>query len=316
MNMKRPANATLLGLAIGDALGMPFETNKDSIHPKLADWTMSTYVEGNYHKLPPGHYTDDTEMAAALAESLVDTKGWYSRVAAAEHYRQWSLGAPTGMGTSTRTAMNRLVDGIPAHLSGVMFDHPDKVGNGTAMRCAPLGVVNKPGRDSDLLYSCRDDARITHDHPVAVDASYAVALAISQILETSGSFNYGTILRRLPKESLIADAIEKAFQCIFDRVQDEEAMNILGRRGNAIQTVGSAFYFCGMYCASDFDFALDRAIRAGGDTDTRGAIVGAIMGTMKGRDRIPEHLIDGLNNAQYIMDLDDKLIALRDGAEA
>ncbi len=167
---------------------------------------------------------------------------------------------------------------------------------------------------SDLTTHCAEDAFLTHQHHEASVASYAVALAVSMALDPAG-FQLNTFLNALP-HSYIKDAVRDAFILATNGTDPDEALEVLGRRGNAIQTVGSAFYYVfrniAMHALS-FESCVVEAIQAGGDTDTRGAIVGAIMGTLVGVEGIPEHLIRGLYQASYIQELDAKLVVLSHG---
>src|SRR5262249_37448630 len=147
---KKPA--ALLGLAIGDALGMPFEKPRDEVDPRLASWDgsfiagewknrVSHNLKGNVPMpyLPPGHWTDDTEMAIALAKSLIHC-GKYDGDFTAGQYLAWARNTPHGMGTSTRKAMQKIAAGVSHRDSGTRFAAHEQVGNGTAMRVAPLAV--------------------------------------------------------------------------------------------------------------------------------------------------------------------------------
>jgi len=125
--------APLLGLAIGDALGMPFETAPRS-RPDLLDWDGRSFRNSDdYHGLNPGQWTDDTQMSLALSRTLIEHQQ-YVPEAAALAYRQWFEGDCRGIGGSTKRAMEKLCRGVPWTESGT----PGAEGNGTAMRAAPF----------------------------------------------------------------------------------------------------------------------------------------------------------------------------------
>ena len=147
--------AVLVGLAVGDALGMPFERRGDAVHKDLPTWN-GHFRPGTYHKLPAGHWTDDTEMALALASSILDGH-CYDPHAAARWYLSWAEGTPHGMGGSTRKAMAKLAAGVPPHASGTTFEDPDTVGNGTAFFEAVLAT----NLDRGIIYS--DPIAISRD---------------------------------------------------------------------------------------------------------------------------------------------------------
>lgn len=329
MTIKKPA--TLLGLAIGDALGMPFEDYRDRIDPRLASWDGRSYVAGEWkgrvsHNLtsnvempylPPGHWTDDTEMAIALAESMLQ-RGYYDAKDAAMAYLQWARGTPHGMGTATRDAMRRLDLGLSWEKSGTCFEKREQVGNGTAMRIAPLGVYYR--KSEHLLHVVGQDARITHDHDEAVAAAYVIAClvadaaddkaplmedSVSRLLRSGLNEPDGTPLGRV-RASDVLGWLWTVPKWVKENASPSEVFDAIGRRGNAVQTVATAVY-CAMKFQNDFVGGVEAAIRGGGDTDTRGAITGAILGARLGRDAIPKSLIAGLKDAERIMEIDDAL---------
>jgi ADP-ribosylglycohydrolase len=277
--------AVMVGQAIGDALGMPFETLDDAIHPDLAGWG-GEFRPGTWHKLPSGHYTDDTEMAMCLAQSLVQCREFSGKNIAAR-YLTWFKGTPHGMGGSVRKALENIDRGVSWTLSGVSFGEENKVGSGTAMRAAPLGVVFGDSANlTRLLEVCDMDARITHNHDEAVAASVAVALEVHKALEGMPPLQATCdfISKHFPR-SRVAEGLDHAERALADKVPWQKFCRMIGNRGNAYQATITA-----LYCAAcDPDLFLTpvvNAITLGGDTDTRGAIVGAIQGARCGLEMI------------------------------
>src|SRR5690349_7550464 len=103
----RSEPATLTGLAIGDSLGMPFETHHFS-SAALGDWDgafQSGATNSVQPERKPGQWTDDTKMAIALAESLVQCS-IYDPVDVSAKYVEWyKSGDLRGIGKTTREAM-------------------------------------------------------------------------------------------------------------------------------------------------------------------------------------------------------------------
>lgn len=310
MTLHRPA--ALLGLAIGDALGMPFEKPRGQVHKDLATWDGS-FKPGTWHKLPAGHYTDDTEMALCLAESLLEQK---NHVAAdvAKRYLAWANATPHGMGSTTRAAMDALRAGKSHEESGVMFADAEwaQVGSGTAMRVAPLGMRYQWGT-SRLTIACMQDALTTHKCMTAIAASLAVAHTVAIFAEHGEALSMADVMEQhlalLNKTTHVYKALSRV-EALKQAGDDEAAANALGRGGNAVEVVGSAFYFAWKY-QWDFTNAVRAAIRAGGDADTRGAVVGAICGAHLGLQGIPQQYRDGVLNSRRLTEIDDALFADR-----
>jgi len=312
--------AVLLGLAIGDALGMPFE-QKRADDPELLAW------DGSYQPCPrlglkPGQFTDDTQMATALASTLA-LRDVYDPAAAALAYQAWyTSGDARGIGGTIERAMKRLLAGESPEHSGI-YAVTDSlwIGNGTAMRIAPLGLVYSNWRRYDEMRSAViADARITHDDVEAYAASWLVARAVANYFNHA----YGRLPARSPaahmETSLTAlHQFCRAQDCDVSALQRrlERAHHLLALpdppahlpaefdRGDAIGTVASALYYAAR--ASSFVDGVRAAVRAGGDTDTRAAIVGALLGARFGRAGIPPELLDGIEDREKLVLFDEAL---------
>jgi ADP-ribosyl-[dinitrogen reductase] hydrolase len=293
---------------------MPFEKPRDEVHPDLATWDGS-YQPGTWHKLPAGHWTDDTEMAVALAGSLIDNNEFVP-VDVAKSYLLWFQGTPHGAGSTTKKAMANLANGQSWAVSGVPIHDDAAVGNGPAMRIAPIGVFYRPNGPVQIAASL--DALITHQNAEAMAGSVLIALLISTVVESSGRDNIADLMPKVLEEKLLATKVGQhallatrlAHGGNTGNPTDEQAMVQLGRRGNIIQTVGSAVYFAQRYSGL-FEEGVTAAVRAGGDADTRGAIVGAILGAEVGLEGIPQKYLDGLHEVAMLKRMDEELLALR-----
>jgi ADP-ribosyl-[dinitrogen reductase] hydrolase len=309
-------SAIMVGQGVGDALGMPFEHFADGVHQALATWD-GTFKAGTYHKLPPGHFTDDTEQAECLARSLI-ANGGFDGEDVAKRYLTWSQGTPHGMGGTTREAMRRLAEGAPWTASGVAFADPNAVGSGPPMRAAPLGMLQD--LPTTVHGICSHDAWITHASWEAVSASYAVAMAVRLAPDRSGL----TLLRDVT--ALVANAERQGYCAKHGPTKVSEdrgyAVGFLqagvsvasivpqpfSRRGNARSIVATALY-CACGC-DDFRSGVIAAVSLGGDTDTRGAIAGAVLGARFGLEGIPDEYKRGLLRFEDLRQLDQQLVDL------
>ena len=307
-------HAVLVGQAIGDALGMPFEKLGDEVHPDLATWT-GDYRPGTWHKLPAGHWTDDTEMAECLALSLIHCNG-FDGADVARRYLAWSQATPHGMGGTTRTACDALARGTSWQHSGVSFDDPDKVGSAPPMRAAPIGAYFL--NESAILNVCRQDAYITHAHPEGIDASFAVAFIVRLMLQdvrptealrfVLDAIKRDSVQYRKGKTTLVEARLRNVLLALSlsPRATPELFVSeVAGRRGNAWQITTSAIY-CALG-ADNFRDGVIAAVKLGGDADTRGAIAGAILGARFGLEGIPDEYKTGLLRFDDLVRLDAEL---------
>jgi ADP-ribosyl-[dinitrogen reductase] hydrolase len=134
--------ATLVGCAIGDALGNPFEMFPAD-KPALVEWDGQFKAGGTFWKGNAGQYTDDTLMSIALTKSLIQCNGFDPTDVAQEYLAWYNTGNTRGIGTTTAGAMVNLKQGMDYKNSGLThsYDGLPAAGNGTAMRASPIGLV-------------------------------------------------------------------------------------------------------------------------------------------------------------------------------
>lgn len=282
--MKISAPATLTGLAVGDALGMPFET-KHYRDPALQAWDGS-FLAGEYHDLKPGQWTDDTMMAKALAASLLAHRT-YAPADAAKRYLAWyRLGEPDnrGMGKNTAKALSRLDHGLPWTQSG----QQDSLGNGAAMRIAPVGIMFRENIQA-AAEMAHLDAQITHKHPEAVYGSVAMSVAVCALAQgRARPFNIiSKILGFIPEGAQLAKNLRAAQTLILDGVPSENKHELLLKIGSSFKVTDTVPNALMAFAATEsYREAVEVAVRAGGDTDTVAAMAGALAGTFYGFDQI------------------------------
>ena len=305
----------LLGLAIGDALGMPFEGWRPHwIHRKVGD-KLNDFLPAPRHNLGAGMWTDDTKMALHLAESIVRCGGKVEPEDVARSYVAWfDSGDLRGIGNATFESIMRLKAGSSWEDSGMRGKYA--AGNGTAMRTAPVGLLDclDPER---LREDSRNDAIITHFNDEAITGSRAVnfLIAMGVISESTGArpcARTSETIRLIDKTIAfiggcdLAANLGKAKNLLEDGVQPDVALSKLGTSGYVVETVASAVY-CFLRTPNDFAETVSAAILAGGDTDTTGAVAGAISGAWNGVEGIPKRWVQGVESGEMIMELAEKI---------
>jgi len=321
--------ATILGLAIGDALGMPFEFCDATIIAE-SEWDED-FIPGDFggeFDLKPGQWTDDTKMATALATSLLECKK-FDIDNVSKKYIEWVESRDVrGIGIQTERAIHNMIRGVPPIEAGKkesgrakpsfkriskevfsndLHGHGDFCGNGTVMRCAPIGVFYNHINDvEDLLNAARDDATMTHNHPDARDSSVFLCCTIGHLLNGMPPKNSYEILIDSDYEY---DHVTRLNREAYEMAQNKETTYIdaisLGIAGTAHETLASALYCFWRY--PSFKEAVSSAVRMGGDTDTRAAIVGALAGSYYGIEGIPKEWIDQVEESEMLQKLDSDL---------
>lgn len=293
----------LLGVAVGDALGAPFEG-----HPRPPPEEVDAWAQGD----APLRWTDDTAMTIGVAESLVACGGFdgahmaevFAGAYDAEPWRGYGAGPP-----QVFAALRRGVAWGEA--AATLFGGQGSHGNGGAMRAAPAGLV---ARDVDEAAGiAREQAGITHAHELgrqgAALQAAAVAWAVRAPEETAPRDVLETA-RRVVSAPAFARAVE-ALEALPAESSRAEVVAALGSGVTAVEAVPAALhaFLAHPHALSD---AVRAAIELGGDTDTIAAMTGAVSGAFLGEEAIPAAWRDRLEAADRLVALADELCSLRD----
>ncbi|HYB28767.1 MAG TPA: ADP-ribosylglycohydrolase family protein [Solirubrobacteraceae bacterium] len=294
------ARGALLGTFVGDAVGMPFEGAAPAAIPERL-----TMLDA---RLGRGTYTDDTQMAIALAESLlerglVDAEALGRAFVAAHDPRR-------GYGSGTTEVLRLVRSGVHPHdAAESLFGGEGSQGNGAAMRIAPVAVRYADDVAALTSAACAS-ARVTHAHPLAVDAAVAQAVAIAAAL--MGDPPLDAALQTATTVEL-NQRLTEAARLLDSGPEPAELAAALGNRPTGHESVPVAIYSATAH--ESVEAAITFAVRCGGDTDTIGAMAGAIAAARTGASTIPCHWLDALEEApkgrRYVESLADRLAAAR-----
>lgn len=353
--IREKSAGTLVGMAVGDALGSPAEgKTKEESHnefgyldryhesfdlPKFAETSLDMESRLRESQIlrwrPPGTYTDDTQQALAICDCLLldkDLLGEHLSVVfcqlAEPRSRDFRFGVFRGVGKSFRDSIRALQDGVDWKQSG-----QDSASNGAAMRVAPLGIYLRNDLDK-LKQRVVDQSIITHRDAMAIAAAQAIAHSVALLLPSRSFPSAPDFLRQVLEhtragEKLAAELYpdlvshigerQHGFSDALARVTDyldlsleegiarigeyaeakSERSGIGGTGGYVLASVVSSIYIFAKHPGS-YERAVLAAINHGGDTDTMGALTGAIAGALHGIYSIPARWIAGLKNSEQI----------------
>ncbi len=284
----------LLGTAVGDALGLPAEGMKRS--------RMLKRYPGRWrHRFVfnKGMLSDDTEHTLFVAQSLLMHSGSGEKFirSLAWRLRWWLLALPAGVGLATLKSIVRLWIGFSPDSSGVF-----SAGNGPAMRSAIIGAFFADAPESIDTFT-EASTRITHTDPRASVGARAVAqlagLIVREDLEQRPSEKrFITFLKNISSTDeewlALVLKIENAIKANSDVHQFAQSIGAeKGVSGYIYQTVPVVLY-AWYHHFDDFEATLTSVLNCGGDTDTTGAIVGALAGAVGGEKAIPDDWIDNI----------------------
>jgi ADP-ribosylglycohydrolase len=285
---------SLDGLGIGDALGEMLTYRHADAPQRLSE---------NGFPSGPWVHTDDTEMAISIA-AVLKSHGEINQDALARRFaRRFERDPDRGYGSMTRIQMREIIAGAKwKDTSASAFGGQGSMGNGGAMRVAPLGAYFADNTERCAAEATASSA-VTHAHPEGIAGTIAVAVAaamawqLKNVAANERRPRFFDEILRLTPESRVRDGILRASQTPTD-VPGEDLAKVLGN--GSLVTAPDTVPFCIWTAANhldDFKEALSQTIRVGGDCDTNAAIVGGIVALSAGRESIPP---DWLNARESI----------------
>ena len=286
MDRQDRAEGVLLGLACGDALGRPVEFRSPGAIEAEYGTLREMVGNGTYGK-PAGTITDDTEQALCIARSLVE-RGEFAPEDIAERFVAWYNSGPFDIGIMTADALRRIDRDESWDDAGqnVWEAKPEgsNAGNGSVMRCAPLALAFADDWDT-LQQVSRDSSRITHADPRCTHGCAVLNCTIAALLDGDEQ-PLTTALGALSTDA--PDSLVETLEPIPDDVDPDELQN----SGFVLYTLQTALYHA--LTADSAESAIVSAVNEGGDTDTIGAVAGAVAGARFGASAIPESWLDAL----------------------
>lgn len=267
------------GLVVGDVLGAPVEfKSAEAIARDHGVW-QEVRAGGMWEQ---GEWTDDTALAlcnvAAYRDATFDTQE------AASEMLRWYATKPKDIGKLTRAALRILADNkVSPEEAGplALAKHPNSAGNGSLMRAAPTGLV-RDRTDERIVKESARLSLITHADERCVDACIA----------------FNLVLAALASGETVDEALGHAVQALTGRnadVADVVARIAAGKNAQFTNAQGIGFVLLCLEWALEavrdsesFEVGLIRVVNRGGDTDTNGAVAGALLGARFGFDAIPE----------------------------
>jgi ADP-ribosyl-[dinitrogen reductase] hydrolase len=288
------ARGALLGLAVGDALGGPLEfLSPVEIHSRHGG-PVDDYVGGGWLALKPGHGTDDTAMALALARSAATTIG-YDPGRALAAYLDWFRTGPPDVGHTIRAALEDALVGISTAEATEAFQRRTgkSAGNGSLMRVAPIALrhLEDPARRA---VAARADSKLTHYDDHAAEACVWLCDVIATLLAGAP-----------PAELMPPGSLESHWV-----IAREDAL--LEANGARAGYVGTALGIASVALRTfnSFEEGLVWAVNLGGDADTNGAVAGALLGARFGKSAIPERWLERLAVREEATALAERLVSL------
>jgi len=310
----------LIGLAVGDMLGMPVEfKDPDDFEP------ITEPIAGGSFNLPAGYWTDDTSMALCLADSLLEYGGYNSYDVMNKYWLWRSAGYRSSTGKCFDIG-NQTSEAINQYMMTGGFVRADKqrttnAGNGAIMRLAPVIIAAHRQRSpKDIIKMAKISARETH---YSLEAELATEVFATLLLRAIKTKVKSKVLKK-PKLGtwrrfvMFDDEVEingKPAPQFSYRTVYEDVMRATEFSQSDINTSGYIIHSLqvAVWGFTKYDNFKDGALAVanlGGDADTNAAIYGQLAGAFYGYKGIPHKWRKTLYREREISQLADKLIAM------
>ncbi|HEY0008310.1 MAG TPA: ADP-ribosylglycohydrolase family protein [Tepidisphaeraceae bacterium] len=299
---KNHFTGAMLGHALGDALGVPFEGLPAVTIIRDLGGAKRFITQLPIERL---HYSDDTQMMIGVAESLIengriDLDHLAGRFV--ENYESWR-----GYGRGAAHLLEKARQGEPWREMRAFVFPDGSYGNGAAMRATPLGLFFHHD-EAKLDTETTQAAVVTHTHPLGIEGAVIFAMAVALAVRSADE-----PLRQAEFfNQLLTHATHEEFQW---QLRTAAAMDLdnpqnFGSSLPAHRSVVSAICCFAQYPDS-FTDAVSRAINLGDDTDTVAGMTGALVGARCGPTALPREafrlLENGRKGRQFIEELASQL---------
>lgn len=277
------AQGALLGLAVGNLLGLPIEgASRASIERAFPDGVRE--IDSREVSRP---MDDDLAQAVGLAEALTNDadpiEGFAARLV------EWRRDNGRGIGIMTATVIDYLEVGLGVPGSARAFwqerGSPETQPNGALMRCAPV-ALRYAHAPTELIQWTAATCAVTHYAPGAQWSCILVNAAIAMLLR-GGQPRRDDLTLAASQDGAPAELIAWALaipEDIGERIAEE-------RMSGHTYLCMQAALWC-LDCSDSLEEALIRIVSAGGDTDTNAAVAGAVLGARYGVSAIPQRWMD------------------------
>ncbi len=307
-NRKERLEGGLLGLLVGDALGVPYEFKQPSELPSWENIEMAA-PKGFFcahANVPPGTWSDDGSQALCLFASLrecggVDLDDLGQRLVAWMHGGYMAVDSrPFDVGLQTCQALTNYKAGVPPEESGMRMERSN--GNGSLMRVLPL-VLLWDGDDRGLVAAAHKQSLITHAHPRSQICCALYCLWAKRELEgRDGAWDDAVASLR------DIYGPDSNFRRELEQHVCPEKCPVDYGQGYVVSCLHTARMAC---LERDYESIVRRAIMYGNDTDTSACVAGGIAGIRHGVQGIPERWWKALRGKEIIVPVLQRWLGVR-----
>ena len=297
----------LMGVCVGDALGVPVEFSSRQERLKNPVTMMNGY---GTHRQPPGTWSDDSSLTFCLADSLCQG---YNLKAIADAFCRWryqaewtAYGEVFDIGGTTNAAIQNLQNQVNPVEAGETSERSN--GNGSLMRILPMVYLSSSVSFYQLIQWVHECSCLTHAHvrsQMACGIYISIALQLLQGLDLKSAYLQGIeIIKPIYYSPLLTQDISR-FERILNGKIEQLSLDAVKSSGYVIHTLEAALW-C-LLTTSSYSEAVLKAVNLGEDTDTTGAVTGGLAGLYYGFENIPGEWVEQIARKDDIIDLARRL---------
>lgn len=309
--------SSLLGFALGDAFGVPYEfLKKEQIRQLELDGMIGNDTNMKFKSrwsdlIPSGAWSDDTSMIYSTMDAIVVNDGAIDNNKIMQSFVDWwekgkycSINVPFGLGNTVAQALGCFVNGKePLECGGKSIRSN---GNGALMRILPFSLycIRRDLTESETAIVTSDASALTHGHDISKMGCFIFTEFMRGLYETRNpEMSFKKILG-IDYYKYFSDEAVKAYSRLLDKdfknTKDEE----MNGSGYVVDSLECAIY--SVLNTNNFEDAIKMAVNTGYDTDTIAGITGALAGTLYGVEKLPEKWVSKLRKKEEL-----DLIALK-----
>jgi ADP-ribosylglycohydrolase len=304
----------LIGVAVGDAVGVPFEF---SSRDKMKDYPAKGMVGHGTHNQLKGTWSDDSSLTFCLAEALIDG---YDLKDISEKFIKWKNEAywtardkVFDIGITTAKAISRLsqiIESDSSQLKLLKYSGDEmENGNGSLMRIIPLLFFIKGRPIKEQFEVVWEISALTHRHiRAAMSCMIYLKLAEKLLDGKHKEVAYNDTREEISKfweDIQFSETEREHFKKIIQNDIRNTSLNELKSGGYVIEVLESSIWF--LLNKESYEDTILSIINIGHDTDTSAAIAGGLAGIYYGFKSIPENWVDSLARLDDILELGRKL---------
>lgn len=297
----------IIGLAIGDALGVPAEFKS---REELRRYPIINMIGDGTYNLPAGTWSDDTSMTLATIHSIIETETIDTNDIADKFLKRFRNAEYTATNETFdigRTALQSLAKYELKQDDAINCGENNEYsnGNGSLMRILPIAyyIYHRDIKDCKEIYNIiRQVSSITHAHEISILGCYIYVMFALEILNKKDKAEAYRSIQQLDFSLFSNDVLSRYSRILKNDISTLNEDSI-SSSGYVVSTLEATLWL--FLNADDYNTTILKAINLGDDTDTVGACVGGLLGIYYGIDSIKDEWKQTLKRYDYIVKLCD-----------